>query len=65
MKLHKEDIYDKFTNIYEGDDEKLRLLLRKGVYPYEYIDWGNRFDETQLLSKKKNMLFMFKPWIKH
>ena len=28
------------------------LLLRKGVYPYEYMDGWERFNETELLSKK-------------
>ena len=27
------------------------LLLRKGVYPYEYVDSGERFTDTQLLPK--------------
>ena len=28
------------------------MLLRKGVYPYEYIDSWERFNETMLLNKK-------------
>ena len=28
------------------------MLLRKGVYPYEYIDSWERFNETSLPSKK-------------
>ena len=28
------------------------MLLRKGVYPYEYIDIWERFDETSLPEKK-------------
>lgn len=31
---------------YEGD--KLSLLLRKGVFPYEYMDCAEKFKETQL-----------------
>lgn len=31
-----------------GCDEKALLLLRKGVYPYEYVDRKERFDDTQL-----------------
>ena len=27
------------------------LLLRKGVYPYEYMDYWNRFDEEKLPDK--------------
>ena len=30
----------------------LTLLLRKGVYPYEYMDNWERFDETTLSNKK-------------
>ena len=30
----------------------LTLLLRKGVYPYEYIDSWERFDETSLSDKE-------------
>ena len=28
------------------------MLLRKGVYPYEYIDSWNRFNETSLPDKR-------------
>ena len=28
------------------------MLLRKGVYPYEYMDSWERFDETSLPDKK-------------
>ena len=41
----------KFKNIYRfcnGDIDKFMLLLRKGIYPYEYRDDWNRFDEEQL-----------------
>ena len=31
---------------------KLILLLRKGIYPYEYIDSWERFDENTILSKE-------------
>ena len=45
----------KFPSIYKfrsGDLNKFVLLLRKCVYPYEYIDSWERFDETPLPSKK-------------
>ena len=42
----------KFSN---NDINKFILLLRKGVYPYEYIDEGEKFNETTLL-KKKNFI---------
>ena len=34
------------------DGEKLKLLKRKGVYPYDYMDNFNRFDEKKLPSKE-------------
>ena len=40
----------KFCN---GDIKKFALLLRKGVYPYEYIDSWERFNETSLPDKKR------------
>ena len=39
----------KFCN---GDINKFVLLLRKGLYRYEYMDSKERFDETSLLDKK-------------
>ena len=45
----------KFPNVYQfcnGDTNKFVLLLRKGVYPYEYMDSWKRFDETSLPDKK-------------
>ena len=45
----------KFPNLYQfcnGDINKFVLLLRKGVYPYEYMDSWKRFDETSLPDKK-------------
>ena len=35
-----------------GDINKIALLLRKSVYPYEYMDSWERFDETSLSNKK-------------
>ena len=45
----------KFTNVYQfwnGDTNKFVLLLRKGVYPHEYMDSWEKFDETSLPDKK-------------
>ena len=45
----------KFPCVYQfcnGDLNKFVLLLRKGVYPYEYMDSWERFDETSLPDKK-------------
>ena len=41
-----------FVNLkkfYSGN--QLSLLLRKGVYPYDYVDCMNKFDETSLPPK--------------
>ena len=44
-----------FTILYQfcdGDLNKFVLSLRKGVYPYEYMDSWERFDETSLPDKE-------------
>ena len=33
-------------------DEQFKLLLRKGVYPYEYMTSWDKFDETKLPPKE-------------
>ena len=35
------------------EENKPRLLLKKGIYPYEHIDSFERFGETQLPEKEK------------
>ena len=48
------ELIEKFPNTYQfcnGDLNKFVLLLRKGVYPYEYMDSWERFDETSLPDK--------------
>ena len=40
----------KFTN---NDINKFILLLRKEVYPYEYMNKWKKFDETTCLEKEK------------
>ena len=45
----------KFPSIYQfcnGGINKFVLFLRKGVYPYEYMDSWERFDETSLPDKE-------------
>ena len=52
--FNKESI-KRFANTYEfcnGDINKFILLLRKGVYPYEYMDSWERFNKTSLPDKK-------------
>ena len=33
------------NKVFEGDTD---LLIRKGVYPYDYIDNFDKFNETEL-----------------
>ena len=45
------DLINRYSSTYEffnGDISKFILLLRKGVFPYEYMDNWERFDETSL-----------------
>ena len=52
-KLEK-NLIKKFKNTYRfcnKDINKFMLLLRKGIYPYEYMDDWNRFDEEKLPNK--------------
>ena len=45
----------KVSNIHRycnGDPNKFVLLVRKGVYPYEYMDSWERFNETSLPDKE-------------
>ena len=49
-----EDLIKKFKNTYRfcnGHIDKFMLLLRKGVYPYEYMDDRDRFNEEKLPNK--------------
>ena len=50
-----EGLIKKFPSIYQfcnGDLNKFILLLGKGVYPYEYMDIWEKFDETTLPPKE-------------
>ena len=49
------ELIKNFANTYEfcnGKLNKFILLLRKGVYPYEYMDNWERFNETSLPNKE-------------
>ena len=54
-KLEINKLIKKFPNTYKfcnGDINKFILLLRKGFYPYEYMDSWEKFNETSLPPKK-------------
>ena len=58
-KNYKKDFNKKLINRYSSTYEfcneginKFILLLRKGVYPYEYMDSWKRFEETSLPDKE-------------
>ena len=49
------ELIERFASTYEfcnKDLNKFMLLLRKGVYPYEYMDNWERFNETLLPNKE-------------
>ena len=49
------ELIQRFASTYEfcnKDLNKFILLLRKGVYPYEYMDNWERFNETSLPNKE-------------
>ena len=49
------ELIKRFVNTYNFCDNNLNkfiLLLRKGVYPYEYMDYWESFDETSLPDKE-------------
>ena len=51
----KDGLIKKFSRIYKfcnGDLDKIVLLQRKDVYPYEYMDSWERFDEASLSDKE-------------
>ena len=54
-KIFNKELIKKFVSAYEfcnGNLNKFILLLRKGVYPYEYMDNWERFNETSLPNKE-------------
>ena len=55
-KKFNKELIKKFKNMYSfcnNDLNKFILLLRKGVYPYEYMDSWEKFNMTSLPSKKE------------
>ena len=54
-KKFNKDLMKKFKNTYSfcnNDLNKFILLLRKGFYPYEYMDSWEKFNETSLPSRE-------------
>ena len=50
-----EGLIKKFSSVYQfcnGDLNKFILLLRKGIYLYEYLKIWEKFDETTLPPKE-------------
>ena len=43
----------KFWGFEEYNDEQRELLIRKGIYPYEYMDSWDKFNKTKLPRKEK------------
>ena len=53
-------LIEKFPNTYQfcnKDLNKFALLLRKGVYPYEYMDGWDRFNEESLPDKESESFY--------
>ena len=49
------DLINRFANSFEFSNKGINrfiLLLRKGIYPYEYIDSWEKFDEISLSDKE-------------
>ena len=54
-KEFNKELIERFANTYnfcDNDLNKFIMLLRKGVYPYEYIDEWDKFNETIIPSKE-------------
>ena len=52
-KLNEEGIIKNAFKFSNNDINKFILLLRKGVYPYEYMDDWEKFNETKLPEKEE------------
>ena len=54
-KEFNKELIERFASTYKfcnNDINKFIMLLRKGVYPYEYMDGWNRFNEKSIPSKE-------------
>ena len=55
LEISNDTLIKKFHNTYQlcdNDFDKFNLLLRKGVYPYEYMDEWEKFNESKLPDKE-------------
>ena len=55
MKKFNKELLERFANtstFCDNDINKFIMLLRKGVYPYEYIDGWDKFNEKIIPSKE-------------
>ena len=53
--ISHDTLIKKFYNKYQlcdNDSDKINILLRKGVYPYEYMDEWKKFNEDKLPNKE-------------
>ena len=53
--ISNETLIKRFHNTYQlsdNDISKFKLLSRKGIYPYEYMDSWNKFEEESLPKKE-------------
>ena len=49
------ELIERFASTYKfcnNDLNKFVMLLRKGVYPYEYMDGWDKFNETSIPNKE-------------
>ena len=54
IEINKE-LIERFASTYKfcnNDLNKFVMLLRKGVYPYEYMDGSDKFNETSIPNKE-------------
>ena len=55
-KIDEKFLKKRFKNtfkVFNNDIDKFILLLRNGIYPYEYMDDCEKFNETLLLKKEE------------
>ena len=51
IKDFNNELTERFKNTYqfcENDNNKFLMLLRKGIYPYEYMDSWNKLNQDKL-----------------